>query len=71
MGTYLALIKEYFPTDLEEARQSTIFVGPVDMTGDCKARGTQFFARLTSWGQEFAVAVKIARGIREQNWFEF
>ena len=69
--TYLALINEEFPTDLEEARKSTTFVDPVDMTDDCKARGRQLFAMLTSWTQELAVAVKIARGIREQNGFEF
>ena len=69
--TYLALINEEFPTDLEEARKSTTFVDPVDMTDDCKARGRQLFAVLTSWTQELAVAVKIARGIREQNGFEF
>ena len=69
--TYLALINEEFPTDLEEARKSTTFVDPIDMTDDCKARGRQLFAMLTSWTQELAVAVKIARGIREQNGFEF
>ena len=69
--TYLTLINEEFPTNLEEARKSTTFVDPVDMTDDCKACGRQLFAMLTSWTQELAVAVKIARGIREQNGFEF
>ena len=41
--TYLALINEEFPADLEEARKITTFVDPVDMTDDCKARGRQAF----------------------------
>ena len=68
--TCLALINEEFPTDLEEARKSTTFVDPVDMTDDRKARGRQLFAMPTSWTQELPIAVKIARGIREQNGFE-
>ena len=49
---YLALINEEFPTNLEKARKSTMFVDPVDMTDDCKARGRQLFAMLRSWTQE-------------------
>ena len=41
------------------------------MTDDYMARGKQLFAMLTSWTQELAVASKIARGIRDQNGFEF
>ena len=69
--TYLALLEPKFPAELEEARKLTNFVDPVDMTDDYKARGKQLFAMLTSWTQELAVASKIARGIRDQNGFEF
>ena len=43
----------------------------VDMTDDCKSRGRQLFAMLNSWTQELTVATKIARGISEQNGWEF
>ena len=41
------------------------------MTDDCRSRGRQLFAMLNSWTQELTVATKIARGIREQNGWEF
>ena len=69
--TYLALLDENFPADLDNARKLTSFVGPVDMTDEAKSRGRQLFAMLNSWTQELAVASKIARGIRDQNGFEF
>ena len=69
--TYLALLELQFPADLEEARKLTSFVDPVDMTEEYNARGKQLFAMLTSWTQGLAVAIKIARGIRDQNGFEF
>jgi len=69
--TYLALLSEEFPDELDAARKSTTFVDSVDMTGDCKSRGRQLFAMLNSWTQELTVATKIARGIREQNGWEF
>ena len=69
--TYLALLDENFPADLDNARKLTNFVDPVDMTDEAKSRGRQLFAMLNSWTQESAVASKIARGIRDQNGFEF
>ena len=69
--TYLALLDENFPADLDNARKLTSFVDPVDMTDEAKSRGRQLFAMLNSWTQELAVASKIARGIRDQNGFEF
>ena len=69
--TYLALLEPKFPAELEEARKLTNFVDPVDMTEEHMARGKQLLAMLTSWTQESAVASKIARGIRDQNGFEF
>ena len=41
------------------------------MTEDCADRGRKLFAMLNSWTQELPIAVKIARGIRDQNGFEF
>ena len=69
--TYLALLDENFPADLDNARKLTNFVDPVDMTDEAKSRGRQLFAMLNSWTQESAVASKLARGIRDQNGFEF
>ena len=69
--TYLAVLNEKFPDELEEARKRTTFVDPVDMTDDCKSRGRQLLAMLNSWTQELTLATKIARGIREQNGWEF
>ena len=69
--TYLALLDENFPADLDNARKLTSFVDPVAMTDEAKSRGRQLFAMLNSWTQELAVASKIARGIRDQNGFEF
>ena len=69
--TYLALLDEAFPEGLDDARKSTTFMDPVDMTDECKSRGRQLFAMLNSWTQELTVATKIARGIREQNGWEF
>ena len=69
--TYLALLNEKFPDELDETRKRTTFVDPVDMTDDCKSRGRQLFPMSNSWTQELTVATKIARGIREQNGWEF
>ena len=69
--TYLALLSEEFPDELDTARKNTTFVDPADMTHDCKSRGRQLFAMLNSWTQELIVATKITRGIREQNGWEF
>ena len=68
--TYLALLDEAFPEGLDDARKSTTFMDPVEMTDECKSRGRQLFAMLNSWTQELTVATKIARGIREQNGLE-
>ena len=65
------LFEPKFLANLEETRKLTSFVDPVDMTEEYKARGKQLVAMLTSWIQELAVASKIARGIRDQNGFEF
>ena len=69
--TYLALLNEEFPDELDETRKRTTFVDPVDMTDDCKSRGRQLFPTSNSWTQELTVATNIARGIREQNGWEF
>ena len=42
--TYLALLRENFPADLDNARKLTSFVDPVDMTDEAKSRGRQLFA---------------------------
>ena len=68
--TYLALLDPEYPSGLEDARKAPTFLEPNDMTDACRLRGKRLFAMLTSWTQEMPVAVKIARGIREQNGFE-
>ena len=71
METYLAFLGEEFLDELDAARKNTTFVDPAGMTDDCRSRGRQLFAMLNSWTQELTVATKIARGIREQNGWEF
>ena len=62
---------EALPEGLDDARKSTTFMDPIDMTDECKSRGRQLFAICNSWMQALTVATKIARGIREQNGWEF
>jgi len=69
--TYPAFLGEEFLDELDAARKNTTFVDPAGMTDDCRSRGRQLFAMLNSWTQELTVATKIARGIREQNGWEF
>lgn len=69
--TYLALLDSEYPVSLEAARKSVDPMVVADMTDDCADRGRKLFAMLNSWTQEMPIAVKIARGIRDQNGFEF
>ena len=69
--TYLALLSDEFPDELDMARKGTTFVHPVDMTDVRRSRGRQLFAMLNSWTQALTVATKIARGTKEQNGWEF
>ena len=69
--TYPAFLGEEFLDELDAARKNTTSVDPAGMTDDCRSRGRQLFAMLNSWTQELTVATKIARGIREQNGWEF
>ena len=69
--TYLALLDSEYPVSLEAARKSVDPMIVADMTDDCADRGRKLFAMLNSWTQEMPIAVKIARGIRDQNGFEF
>ena len=71
METYLALLDSEYPVSLEAARKSVDPMIVADMTVDCADRGRKLFAMLNSWTQEMPIAVKIARGIRDQNGFEF
>lgn len=67
--TYLTLLDSEYP--VEAARKSVDPLVVADMTDDCADRGRKLFAMLNSWTQEMPLAVKIARGIRDQNGFEF
>ena len=69
--TYLALLSDEFPDELDMARKGTTFVDPVDMTDVRRSGGRQLFAMLNSRTQALTVATRTARGTREQNGWEF
>ena len=62
--TYLTLLDSEYPVEAERKSVDPLVVA--DMTDDCADRGRKLFAMLNSWTQEMPIAVKIARGIRDQ-----
>ena len=71
VDAYLALLDAEYPVELEKARKATSPISVSSMQEATADRGRKLFAMLLSWTQELSIAVKIARGIRENNGFEF